>query len=110
VEIIKNRRSWKDGPYTFREMICQEYSNCKFSAGAVKGHPVDTVYLMAEKDGKITTQLLLRPDEMAAIAWVAIGVVWSYTEKSAWTPLRRLKRFLIKFQIRLFPRKTLYKR
>lgn len=59
------------------EVICQEYTNCRFSAGLVEGHPVDTLYLQAEKDGRITTQILVRPDEMAAIAWCATGVLWS---------------------------------
>jgi len=74
---IVNPRHWTDGEYEFTEMIRQEYPNCCFSAGLVKGHPVDTVYLQAEKDGIVTTQLLLRPDELAAIAWVATGVLWS---------------------------------
>ena len=74
---IDNPNQWQDGEFTFTEIIYQEYNNCKFSAGHVKGHPVDTLYLQAEKDGEITTQLLLRPDEMAAIAWVATGSLWS---------------------------------
>lgn len=74
---IEKPRRWKDGQFTFTETICQEYTNCKFSAGFIKGHPVDTMYFQVEKDGKITTQLLLRPDEMAAIAWVATGSLWS---------------------------------
>ncbi len=61
----------------FTEVSAQEYTNCKFSAGVVEGHAVDTMYLMAEKNGVITTQLLLRPDEMAALAWVANGVLLS---------------------------------
>lgn len=68
---------WSDGPYTFHEVIKQEYSNCKFSAGFVDGHPVDTMYIRAEKDGAVTTELLLRPDEVAAISWIASGVLWS---------------------------------
>ena len=61
----------------FQEVIKQEYSNCKFSTGFIEGHPVDTMYLRAEKDGVITTQLLLRPDEMAAIAWCCTGALWT---------------------------------
>ena len=38
-----------------------------------------TMYLQAEKDGQATTQLLLRPDEIAAIAWVASGALWSWS-------------------------------
>lgn len=74
---IQNPKQWVDDGLKFTEVICQEYSNCKFSAGFVEGHPVDTVYLRAEKDGLITTELLLRPDELATIAWVATGVLWS---------------------------------
>ena len=76
-QTIDDPRHWIDGELEFTELICQEYSNCKFSAGTVVGHPVDTIYFQAEKDGTITTQLLLRPDELAAIAWVATGVLWS---------------------------------
>ena len=78
---IENRsvlhpHAWEDGDLSFLELISQAYTNCKFSAGLVHGHPVDTMYLQAEKDGEITTQLLLRPDEMAAIGYVAAGMGW----------------------------------
>ncbi len=76
---IDTPRRWKEDDLEFTELICQEYSNCRFSAGLVQGHPVDTVYLQAEKDGVVTTQMLLRPDELAAIAWLATGVLWSVT-------------------------------
>ncbi len=76
---ISNPRQWQDGELKFTELIYQEYTNCRFSAGFVKGHPVDTLYLQAEKNGVVTTQLLLRPDEMAAIAWLATGALWSAT-------------------------------
>jgi hypothetical protein len=66
-------------PFNQGKFHCQQYTNCRFSAGFVSGHPVDTLYLQAEKDGMVTTQLLLRPDEMAAIAWLASGVLWSVT-------------------------------
>jgi hypothetical protein len=39
--------------------------------------PVDTLYIRAEKDGVVTTQLLLRPDEVAAIGWICTGLLWS---------------------------------
>jgi len=60
----------------FTEMIRQAYANCCFSAGMVEGHPVDTLYLKFEKNGK-ETLYLLRPDECAAIAWCMTGVLWS---------------------------------
>jgi len=53
--------SISDGDFTFTEVIKQEYSNCKFSGGFVEGHPVDTLYIRMEKNGVITTELLLRP-------------------------------------------------
>ncbi len=67
----------KDGDLKFTECIKQEYTNCVFSAERVDGHSVDTLYLQVEKDGVITTQLLLRPDEMAAISLIASGALWS---------------------------------
>ena len=76
---IENPREWRDGDLEFTEIIYQEYDNCRFSAGLVAGHSVDSLYLQAEKDGQVTTQLLLRPDEMAAIAWVACGALWSWS-------------------------------
>jgi hypothetical protein len=63
---------------TLTECIRQEYSNCLFSAGLVAGHPADTMYLKLDRDGLTTTFLLLRPDEMAAIGWLATGVLWSH--------------------------------
>jgi hypothetical protein len=70
-------RVWSVDGLTFTEVIRQEYTNCVFSAGTVAGHPVDTLYLELERDGKVGTFLLLRPDEAAAIAWCMSGVLWS---------------------------------
>lgn len=39
---------------------------------------MDTCYLRLEKDGVEPTVLLLRPDEIQSIAWVAIGAVWAH--------------------------------
>jgi hypothetical protein len=61
---------------TFTELIRQPYTNCAFSAGTVEGHPIDTLYLRFEKEGR-EMLYLLRPDEMAAIGWCATGVLWS---------------------------------
>ena len=77
---IKNQAkdiTWEEGGYTYYEVIRQEYINCCFSGGVVEGHPVDTLYIRAEKDGVVTTQLLLRPDEVAAIGWISSGLLWS---------------------------------
>jgi len=76
-ESINNVAFEHDG-LLFTEVIRQEYSNCVFSAGNVEGHPVDTMYLKLERNGKIDTFLLLRPDEMAAIGWLASGTLWSH--------------------------------
>jgi len=64
----------------YHETIRQEYggNNCVFSAGFVYGHPVDTLYIKMEKDGDKPTYWLFRPDEMACIAWLANGVLWSH--------------------------------
>lgn len=72
---------WQEDKLTLTEVIRQEYSNCVFSAGEVAGHPIDTVYLKLERDGRVDTFLLLRPDEMAAIGWLATGVLWSLAMK-----------------------------
>jgi hypothetical protein len=61
---------------TFAEVIRQDYTNCTFSAGVVEGHPIDTLYLKWERGGEYNF-LILRPDEMAAIAWCATGALWS---------------------------------
>ena len=76
-ESIGQDKYWVEDGYRFREVISQEYANCKFSGGFIEGHPVDTIYLLLEKDGAVKTHLLLRPDEVAALAWVATGVLWS---------------------------------
>ena len=68
---------WTEGGLTYTEVICQCYTNCAFSAGGVAGHPVDTLYLCAERDDGDRTLLLLRPDEAAALAWCLSGVLWS---------------------------------
>lgn len=67
----------------YEEMCRQEYggNDCVFSAGFVTGDSKpaeDTVYLCLEKEGTEPTILLLRPDEMQAIAWVVSGTLWSY--------------------------------
>lgn len=65
--------------YQYTELIKQEYTanNCRFSGGTVEGHPVDTLYLRLEKDGENKTEILLRRDEVAAIAWICSGLLWS---------------------------------
>lgn len=69
----------KYGAYEFYELSRQEYAGNKgvFAAGMVAGHPNDTHYLWLEKDGELPTVLLLRPDELATIAWLTSGALWS---------------------------------
>jgi len=63
----------------YNELIRQEYgnNNCVFSAGEVKGHPIDNVYLKLEKNGVEPTIMLFTVDELAAIAWCCTGTIWS---------------------------------
>jgi len=63
----------------YNEVLRQEYAgnNCVFSAGFVKGSEIDTMYLSFEKDGEEPEIIHLRPDEMACIAYLASGVLWS---------------------------------
>jgi hypothetical protein len=80
---IKYPCTWKENGLRFTEIIRQEYNgnNCVVRGGYVKGKnkpSVDTIFLRLEKDGIEPTTLLLRPDEMQAIAWIAAGTIWSY--------------------------------
>lgn len=80
---VKYSVSWSENGLEFTEIIRQEYAgnNCVVSAGFVEGEnkpKVDTIFLRLKKDGVDPTVLLLRPDEMQAIAWVASGVIWSH--------------------------------
>ncbi len=77
---------WTENGLTYTEIIRQEYggNNCVVSAGFVEGEnkpEVDTCYLRLEKDGVAPTVLLLRPDEIQSIAWVASGTVWAHLIK-----------------------------
>lgn len=71
--------TWEEDGLTFTEVVAQEYvvNNCKFSAGFVRGHPADTLYLRLEKDGVEPSLFLLRPDEVAALAYCLSGVLYS---------------------------------
>lgn len=62
------------------ELARQEYggNNCVFAVGLVEGYPPDTHYLWLEKDGmEKPVVLLLRADELATIAWLCSGALWS---------------------------------
>ena len=80
--------TWKENGLEFTEVIRQEYAenNCIIRAGFVDGDnkpQVDTVFLRLEKDGEEPTTILLRPDEMQIIAWVATGVILSHLRHEA---------------------------
>jgi hypothetical protein len=68
---------------TFHELARQEYmgNNCVLAVGTVVGHQVDTNYLWLEKE-EVDEPLiiLLRPDELASLAWLASGALWSHLE------------------------------
>lgn len=76
---IKNKALVSD--YIYTESISLPYQNCIISVGEVKGHPVDTLYLKFGRNNDTALTILLRPDEMAAIAYCATGVLWSYLEE-----------------------------
>jgi len=57
--------------------ICrQPYRDCYFEAGFIDNHPKDPMYLLLSRDG-VETFIYLRSDEVAAIAWVLIGLIWA---------------------------------
>ena len=61
----------------FWRAVVQEYMNCEFSAGLIKGLEPDTIYLRLDKDGLQPTTIILRPDEAMAIIHVLSGALWS---------------------------------
>ena len=71
---------WDVDGWHFTETIRQDYANMHFSGGFVSGHPVDTLFIEIERmepPGEIGYLCyLFRPDEMAALAWIAAGVLW----------------------------------
>lgn len=81
---IDDPREWTEDidvhTVTCRELIRQPYTNCVFSGGEVEGHPIDTYYLMFERDGQRDVFVLLRPDEVAAVNWIVSGLLWSHLE------------------------------
>lgn len=82
-EAIKCPYTWEEDGVNFHELIRQEYdgNSCIIRGGFVEGEnkpSVDTIFLRLEKEGVEPTTLLLRPDEMQAIAWIASGTVWSH--------------------------------
>lgn len=64
-------------PVQFEEVIRQAYSNMVISAGVADGHPIDTMYFQIKREGDEPIFLLMRPDEIAALAWCLTGALWS---------------------------------
>jgi hypothetical protein len=64
----------------YTETIRQDYANMQFSGGIESGQPVHTLFIEIERmgpPGEIGYLCyLFRPDEMAALAWIAAGVLW----------------------------------
>ena len=60
------------------QALSQKYKDMVVSAGLVDGVEPDTVYFQMSRDGEETLTLLLRPDEMQAIAWVCNGALFSH--------------------------------
>lgn len=57
--------------------VCrQEYKDCYFEAGFIDENPTDPAYLLLHRDGD-ETLIYLRMDEIAAIAWVINGLLWT---------------------------------
>jgi hypothetical protein len=73
---------WLHGDATCTELIRQEYTgnNCVLSGGAVKNAkvPEDVFYIRMEKDGEEPLTVFMRPDEIAAMAWICSGLMYSY--------------------------------
>lgn len=76
----KGLEKWEQDGLRYTELIRQEYgnNNCIFAAGTVEGHSVDTMWFSWQRDGDPGGMLLMRPDEMAALAWCINGVLWSH--------------------------------
>lgn len=82
-ELARDGQPFKFADFEFRELQRQEYTGngCVFAVGLVDGAGVDAYYLWLEKDEfPDPTILLLRPDELASIAWLASGALWSHLE------------------------------
>lgn len=62
----------------YYEIAAQPYLNCVFSAGFVRGHPIDTMYIKFDRPPEEPTIIVLRPDEMAALAWCITSTTWSH--------------------------------
>lgn len=77
--IEKPEAPWTEDGLTFSELIRQTYggNGAYFATGVVEGHPKEQVFLQFGKDGQPMAMLLLTTDEMAAMAWVCSGTLWS---------------------------------
>jgi hypothetical protein len=55
----------------------QPYEGMRLSAGLVRGHAVDTIYLKFERGEEEPTVILLRRDEALSAIWLLSGALWS---------------------------------
>jgi hypothetical protein len=78
-EAINEGETWTEAGLTFEELARQSYggNGAYFATGVVEGHPIEQVYFQWGKDGEPTGMFLLTTDELAAMAWVASGTLWS---------------------------------
>lgn len=62
------------------EVMRQEYAGngAVFSSGFIEGHPIDTMYIRFQRPNDDETCIALRPDEMAIVANLVTGVLWSW--------------------------------
>ena len=78
---LEREGTWEIDGLKYNEVIAQVYgiNNAVISGGIVEGHAVDTVYFRFERgnDPNDEVFVILRPDEMAALAWVCSGVLYS---------------------------------
>ena len=69
-----NENSWTIDGLTYTEIAADEYNgnHCRISAGLVEGHDHDALYFRLEKEQDPDREvfILVRPDEMAALASV----------------------------------------
>lgn len=71
---LDNDRVWAEDGLLFTEVARQDYDNCYIAAGFVEGHLVDTMFIEFSKSN---ATYLMRPDEMAALAWCITGALYS---------------------------------
>ena len=72
--------------YDCHPVTRQEYKDCYFETGFIDNHPKDPMYLLLHRNGE-ETFIYMRHDEIAAIAWVLTGLLWSDAMNEQRTPI-----------------------